>query len=99
MEFKKQLEGTFGDIDATHNTEQKLWRLQQHGSASKLVSKFQQIISHLDWDEDTYITKFEEILKPEIQEKLIWMEQSSLLNELFSQAVRIDNMLYNLQSR
>ena len=98
-EFKKQLEGTFGDIDATRNAERKLWRLRQHGSASKLVSEFQQIISHLDWDEDAYIAKFEEILKPEIQEKLIWMERPSSLSELFSRAVRIDNTLYDLHSR
>jgi hypothetical protein len=38
------------------------------------MSRFQQIISHLSWDEDMNIARFEERLKPEIQEKLIWME-------------------------
>ncbi|ODM21414.1 hypothetical protein SI65_02257 [Aspergillus cristatus] len=72
--FKKQLQGTFGDIDATQNTEWKLWRLKQTGSVAKLVSDYQQIITHLNWDEPMYILKFKEMLKPEIQEKLVWME-------------------------
>ena len=99
QEFKKQLEDTFEDIDSTWNTTWKLWQLQQTGSASQLVSEFQQLIAHLDWDEDAYMAWFEEILKPEIQKKMIWMKQPQLLNELFSQAVKIDNTLYDLRTR
>ena len=98
-EFKKRLQGTFGDIDASRQAERKLWRLKQTGSAAKLVSEFQQIIAHLDWDEEAYIAKFEEMLKPEIQEKLIWMERPSSLNELFTRAVKVDNTLYDLRVR
>jgi hypothetical protein len=36
------------------------------GSVGEYASKFQQIISHLNWDEDMNITRFEEGLKPEI---------------------------------
>ena len=98
-EFKKRLQGTFGDIDATRNAERKLWRLKQTGSVAKLVSDFQQIITHLNWDETMYIAKFEEMLKPEIQEKLVWMERPTSLNELFERAVKIDNTLYDLRVR
>lgn len=88
--FKQRLQGTFGDIDATRQAERKLWRLRQNGSAARLVSDFQQIIAHLDWDEDAYIAKFEEMLKPEIQEKLAWMERPNSLSELFTRVVRIN---------
>ncbi|KAF7139709.1 hypothetical protein CNMCM5793_007503 [Aspergillus hiratsukae] len=98
-EFKKRLEGTFGDIDKSRNAERQLWRLKQTGSVSKLASEFQQIISHLDWDEDAYIAKFEEMLKPEIQEKLIWMERPDTLNKMIEQAVKIDNKLYDFNMR
>ena len=97
--FKQRLQGTFGDIDATRQAERKLWRLRQNGSAARLVSDFQQIIAHLDWDEDAYIAKFEEMLKPEIQEKLAWMERPNSLSELFTRVVRIDNTLYDLRAR
>jgi hypothetical protein len=36
----------------------------------------------LDWDEDAYITQFEEGLKPDIQEKLIWMDQPKTLSKI-----------------
>ena len=68
------------------------------GSAARTASEFQQIIAHLDWDKDTYIAWFEEILKPEIQEKLIWQERPETLSELIVWAVKINNTLYNLNT-
>ena len=99
QEFKKQLENTFRDIGSMQNTAEKLWWLWQTGSALWLVSEFQQLIAHLDWDEDAYMAWFEEILKSEIQKKMIWMEQSQSLSELFAWAVKIDNTLYDLRTR
>ncbi|KAJ8209169.1 hypothetical protein LV159_008567 [Aspergillus fumigatus] len=37
------------------------------------------------------IARFEEGLKPEIQEKLIWMERPDKLSKMIKQAVKIDN--------
>jgi transposase InsO family protein len=98
-EFKKRLEGTFGDIDKERNAERQLWRLKQMGSVNDYASKFQQIISHLDWDEDAYIARFEEGLKPDIQEKLIWMDRPKTLSKMIEQAVKIDNKLYDFTMR
>jgi hypothetical protein len=53
--FKKQLEDTFSDINKERNAERQLWRLKQIGSIREYISKFQQIISHLSWDEDMNI--------------------------------------------
>ena len=74
----------FGDINATQNAEQQFWKIWQTGSVARTASEFQQIITHLDWDDDAYITQFEEILKPKIQEKLIWQERPNTLNELIT---------------
>ena len=97
-QFKKYLQETFGDIDGTQNTERKFWQIRQTGSAARTASEFQQIIAHLDWDEDAYIARFEEILKPEIQEKLIWQDRPETLSELIARAVKIDNTLYDLST-
>ena len=99
QQFKEHLQGTFGDIDATRNAERRFWKIRQTGSVARTASEFQQIIAHLDWDDDAYIARFEEILKPEIQEKLIWQERPDTLNELIARAVKIDNTLYDLNNR
>jgi hypothetical protein len=45
------------------------------------------------------IAWFEEGLKPEIQEKLIWIEQLDKLNKMIAQAVKIDNKLQDFHMR
>jgi hypothetical protein len=45
------------------------------------------------------IARFEEGLKPEIQEKLIWMERPDKLNKMIAQAVKIDNKLQDFHMR
>jgi hypothetical protein len=69
------------------------------GSVGEYALKFQQIISHLSWDEDMNIVWFEEGLKLEIQEKLIWMEWLDKLNKMIAQAVKIDNKLQDFYMR
>jgi hypothetical protein len=61
--IKKKLELTFGDIDAARTTERRLYPLRQTGSASVYAAKFQQTISHVDFDDDTYIWLLERGLK------------------------------------
>ena len=92
--FKKKLEATFGDIDATRTAERRLRRLKQTGSASVYAAEFQQIISHLDWDEDAYIAIFEDGLKDDVKDELVRIERPSELSNMIETAVRIDNRLY-----
>ena len=68
--FKIRIEQTFGDVDATKTAERRLKRLRQTGSAANYFAEFQQIISHLTLDEDTYIMFAEDGLKEEIQDEL-----------------------------
>jgi vacuolar-type H+-ATPase subunit F/Vma7 len=100
-QFKKKLEQTFGDIDAVRTAERKLDRLRQTGSASVYAAEFQQIISHLDLDEDTYIWLFERGLKDNIKDELMRIDRPKDLTTLIEIAVKFDNRLYerDLQRR
>jgi hypothetical protein len=59
-QFRNHLNKTFGDVDATRTAERKLRYLWQSTSATAYASKFQQITSYLDWDEDAYVAIFED---------------------------------------
>ena len=99
QEFKKHLQGMFGDIDTKRNAEQNLKRLRQRGSAQYYASEFLQISSHTSWDDDVLISLFKDGLKPEIQEKLIWMDTPDTLNKFIEQVVKIDNKIYDFNAR
>ena len=58
-----------------------------------------QISSHTSWDDDVLISLFEDGLKPEIQEKLIWMDTPDMLNKFIEQVVKIDNKIYDFNTR
>ncbi|KAJ5571802.1 hypothetical protein N7535_005462 [Penicillium sp. DV-2018c] len=92
--FKQKLEQTFGDIDATRTAERRLDRLRQTGSASVYAAEFQQIISHLDFDEDTYIWLFERGLKEDIKDELMRIDRPEELHKMIELAVKFDNRLY-----
>ncbi|KAJ5495610.1 hypothetical protein N7539_000726 [Penicillium diatomitis] len=92
--FKKKLEQTFGDIDAARTAERRLNRLRQTGSASVYAAEFQQIISHLDFDDDTYIWLFERGLKEDVKDELIRVDRPDELHKIIELAVKFDNRLY-----
>jgi transposase InsO family protein len=92
--FKKKLEQTFGDIDAVRSAERRLRRLKQTGSASTYAAEFQQVISHLDWDEDAYIAIFEDGLKDDVKDELVRVERPKTLSDMVATTVRMDNRLY-----
>lgn len=97
--FKKRLELTFGDIDATRTAERRLKKLRQTTSASTYVAEFQQIISHLNWDEETYISFLEDGFKEDVKDELARMERPNTLKKLIDVAVRIDNRMYDRKMR
>ena len=92
--FKKKLEQTFGDIDAARTAERRLDRLRQTGSASVYAAEFQQIISHLDFDDDTYIWIFERGLKEDVKDELMRVDRPEEFHKMVELAVKIDNRLY-----
>jgi hypothetical protein len=58
------------------------------------TAEFQQIISHLDFDEDTYIWLFERRLKEDVKDKLIRVDRPEELYRIIELAVKFDNRLY-----
>jgi hypothetical protein len=56
--FEKKIKGAFGDPDEERTTKQQLRNLKQRASASDYATKFQQISSHLDWDEGPRMAAF-----------------------------------------
>ena len=68
-------------------------------SAQSYALEFLQISSHTSWDNNMLMTFFEDGLKTEIQEKLIWIEQPKMLSKYIELAVKIDNKLYDFNVR
>jgi hypothetical protein len=69
--FRNHLNKTFGDVDATRTVERKLRHLRQTTLATVYASEFQQITSHLDWDEEAYMAIFKDGLQEEVKDELV----------------------------
>lgn len=89
----------FGDIKTEHNAKQQLKWICQKGSAQSHTSKFLQLALHTTWGNNILMSLWEDSLKDEIQEKLLWVEQPKTLNRYIELAVKIDNKLYNYNAR
>ena len=92
--FRSHLNKTFGDVDATRTAERKLRHLRQTTSAVAYASEFQQITSHLDWDEEAYVAIFEDGLREEVKDELVRVDRPTDLSRMIELAVKIDNRLY-----
>jgi hypothetical protein len=98
--FKKRLLETFGDIDAKRTAERKLRRLRQNTpDVGRYAAEFQQVISHLDWDEDAYIAIFEDGLRDDVKDELVRIDRPESIAGMFSTAVRIGNRLMDRQAQ
>ncbi|EED15763.1 conserved hypothetical protein [Talaromyces stipitatus ATCC 10500] len=91
--FQIKLEESFDNINEIHTAKRKLRFLQQTGSAQQLAIKFKQIISPLHYDDDVLIGLFENMLKEELQTKLIKMDRPDKLGKFIEMAVKMDNKL------
>ena len=89
--FKKKLEQTFGDIDAARTAERRLDRLRQTLSAAIYAAEFQQIISYLDFDNNTYIWLFKRGLKEDIKDELIRVDRPNKLHKIIKLTVKFNN--------
>ena len=99
-EMKKAMKQALGDIDERKTAAQELQKLRQTRSVREYITKFQQITSRLDWDDEAMADKFLEGLKPKIQELLIYFpEEPKNLEELFGRAQKIDREHWNRQEQ
>lgn len=94
-EFVKRLKITFGDTDEKVSAAQRLNRLNQKGSAAHYASEFQQISSHLEWDEQALADRFYRGLRDNVKDEIARLEhRPTTIHAMIEAAVRIDNRLF-----
>jgi len=91
MGFEDKIKRVFGDIDEEHTAEHHLESIQQHGSATAYTAQFQQWSGRTSWNEEALIHRYYVGLKDTIKDELARMDRPDSLEELITQAIRIDN--------
>lgn len=92
--FLRHFQQTFGDIDTVANAERQIKILRQKTSISQYATEFQQITSHLSWNEEAPCYQFYQGLKESIKDELSRSPRPSTVEELVKVSVRIDNRLF-----
>lgn len=92
--FKKfctEIEHSFGDLDSKATAERKLRSLVQTTSVSFYVTQFQQVVSHLDFNDEALSFFFYGGLKDHVKDILSQEEKPTSLDALVRKAILIDN--------
>ena len=99
--FKEEIKKVFGNVDEERTAERKLMDLRQNGSASEYASKFQQVASKTEWNDDALMAKFYHGLKDSVKDELTRTEKADDLAELIEKAIILDNRWYerNMERR
>jgi hypothetical protein len=92
--FAEDLQKTFGNPDEKRSAERKLEILKQKGSASEYASKFRQVTSKLDWEDENLMAWFYRGLKEEVKDDLAREKRPDDFADYVEMAVSIDNRLY-----
>lgn len=92
--FADDLKKTFGNPDEKRSAERKLETLKQKGSASEYASRFRQITSKLDWEDENLMAWFYRGLKEEVKDDLAREKRPNDFADYVEIAVSIDNRLY-----
>ena len=93
--FKSGMAKTFGEIDQTTVSANKLRKLTQGtGMASHYAANFRQLATDLDWNESALINQFRFGLSDAVKDMLVHYDYPTKLNDFVELAIRIDNRLY-----
>lgn len=95
--FVQELKSTFGDIDEVATAERDIKHLRQTTSASVYSAEFMRITSHLNWNNDSLVAIYYSGLKDTIKDYLMVHGRPSLLQDLITLSVQIDNRLFERQ--
>ncbi|KAF5375230.1 hypothetical protein D9758_000556 [Tetrapyrgos nigripes] len=68
--FVERFKDHFGDSNLEYNTELKLKKLKQMGSAADYASRFSELVVHVDWSESTKINQFYTNLKTATKDQI-----------------------------
>jgi Retrotransposon gag protein len=98
-EMSKAIIQVFGDIDERKTAARKLQQLRQTTSVRNYITEFQTITANLDWDDEALEDKFQEGLKQNIRDALIYFPiEHENLEELFERA-QIDREQWSQKER
>jgi hypothetical protein len=90
-ELRRAMVQVFGDIDERKTAAKELQRLRQTTSVRNYITEFQMITANLDWDDEALEDKFQEGLKQNIKDALIFFPtEPKNMEELFARAQKID---------
>ena len=93
--FEHALNNTFGDIDRVAISERRLAHIKQKTSVTAYASEFQQVASHLGWDEAAICWHYYSGLKDSVKDEVSRLpKRPDNLEEFIEVTVRIDNRQY-----
>jgi Retrotransposon gag protein len=99
-ELSKALNQVFGDIDERKTAAKKIQQLRQTASVRSYITEFQTITANLDWDSEALEDKFQEGLKQNIRDALVYFPTNhENLEQLFERAQRIDREQWSRKER
>jgi hypothetical protein len=93
--FTKALVRDLGDPDRKRNITTQLQNLRQLGSAASYSTKFFQLASALNWDDEALCAQFYAGLKSEVKDAMVYADaEPANVNELSTIAIKLDNRLH-----
>jgi len=99
-ELSKAMNQVFGDIDERKTAARKIQQLRQTTSVRSYITEFQTITANLDWDSEALNDKFQEGLKQNIRDALVFFPTGhENLEQLFERAQRIDREQWSRKER
>ena len=92
--FEKEIKIVFGVVDEQRTAAIKLRQLRQVGAASEYTTKFRQISSRLDWDDDPLMNQYYIGLKDSVKDEVVRQDWPEDMDAMIKLATRIDTRLY-----
>lgn len=90
--IKEQLEKSFGITNEAQEAEKKLRELKQKGPCYKHTSTFIQLLSKVNWAEDSKKEMYYYSLKPEVKDEIYKVDRQKVtFNDFTQEAIKIDN--------
>jgi Retrotransposon gag protein/Zinc knuckle len=96
--LKEHMKKAFGDLNEKLVSERRIRECRQRTSVWKYNTEFNQIISHLDWDDDARMAQYRTRLKAEAKDTLIYFEKDATsLDQLMERAQLVDSRIWDLK--
>jgi len=92
--FREEIGKIFGEMDEERQAERKLQTIKQRGPAQHYTTEFMQLRAKVNWGDAPLQLAYYTGLKERVKDELARDERPENLDDLITEAVRIDNRLY-----